>query len=1273
MSNYNTNQPEGYPSPQSLAVETLTGVGAPPPDGLLHGADLKDAKRTLYYLSEKDPELFDSYLTEMEEIGPGIRTDFYKGGVEQFTQDVYEAYPQSFLDSAINVAGAFPDALASGLYAGSSEIRASASDIVPELEWDSIIKGMVGGLATIGASTYAGGLAGTALFPGYGTVAGLVGGFLGGTALAAGVGMGIGASQLDIGMDDWNAFTDVFIDTITNPADVGPERKTFTQIFPDAPATAMYLDVTALDPLMELVGFGVGGALFKGGKKAYKALTGKDSAKYLEDITKVGGDAEKTVADVARVSQLASNNPKILDPKAGEQVVMDFGEEAAILSFQKIAEQITPLIKQGKGITYNMDTGVMPDKGFSVAPFKDTELAFTAEELTVENVVKHLEQWKGFYEHEGMHFGAWFDDKSAKYMLDASLVVENELQAAAIGRSGGQLSIWDFLRKKADLTDDYWGTDMAELEAKYGEEQLAAAIKEWEESPLKSALQQTKEGILGGLQGQGGKIPPKGGVPPKVGENFNNLDNDFANRGVSSLADNAQIVTENLEGKGGKIMSEVVGPALRGEHEGQMAYDKAVYTKLSELGKLMTKAGIGNFYEPKNPFGRGALKVGRVFKRGGGNSLKRSKKVIGAIEANDFSTLTKDENNLATWLVTNLDNSIKDINRVREQYAKQMGVKGEFTPIVIPRENYFPHVFTVSFFDGLYGDLASMSDDSIKSLNAFMAQKGTGATLDIPEMTPNVLKIFQRELQPNQTYPGGMNWLGNLMPRAADEEGWSQNIMTAMQRYVEGTERITKMVMPAARAQTFFNELADKGKITSGIKEFYDDWIQEGLLGRLNAADQRLMRTRSFKFLNMLTGRMAGNLISGSSTFFINNLTAIPTLSSQGIGFGSIAKGMGKTLFKDFRPIMGQVVDDLPDKIILRNVKSAMRGLGFTANNFGMGHAMSKSKVLQNRIHTGYENLGRQALKSGSVSKLLIGIMNSGDQFAVANAFNSAYNAAIKSGLAEDAAVQFGDDIAMKTQAVYGRAYMSKLSRSKVFQTAVPFQTWTMQQFSWMRDNVLGKGTARLQFEALTPAQKLGTSMKFLGMAFAINSTYESLGLNAPWDLGSTIPAWDQLKMGLGGKPTRDANQMAIRSLWDITDGVASVYEHGFDINVPEIRKLVENGFLVLPRTGGLQAQRTLLGLFDLKRGYTTTSQGKNIYLEDYPDATTSFMEGLYATTFGPRRTKAYQEYKPEYERGPWGDASQTLFPSVNVPVPHVGPGEYKADLGFLNRLTEEK
>mgnify|MGYP003148442334 FL=1 len=233
MSNY-TNQ-----SPQSLAVETLTGVGAPPPDGLLHGDDLKDAERTLSYLGKKDPELFDSYLTEMEEMGPGIRTDFYEGGVEQFTQDVYAEYPQSFLDSAINVAGAFPDALASGLYAGSSKIRAGASDIVPELEWDSIIKGMAAGLGTIVASTYAGGLAGTALFPGYGTAAGLVGGFLGGTVMAAGVGLGIGISQLDIGMDDWNAFTDVFIDTITNPADVGPERKTFTQIFPDAPATAM--------------------------------------------------------------------------------------------------------------------------------------------------------------------------------------------------------------------------------------------------------------------------------------------------------------------------------------------------------------------------------------------------------------------------------------------------------------------------------------------------------------------------------------------------------------------------------------------------------------------------------------------------------------------------------------------------------------------------------------------------------------------------------------------------------------------------------------------------------------------------------------------------------------------------------------------------------------------------------------------------------------------------------------------------------------------------
>jgi hypothetical protein len=999
-----------------------------------------------------------------------------------------------------------------------------------------------------------------------------------------------------------------------------------------------------------------------GGLNREGALSPENTKDYWKMLYESSGRSKRSVGDVLNMSDVHKKFPSVLNkqvdelvaPEVRDQAVSSMAEEDPLM---EIAAELEPLIREYGGITYDVDLRASPEVGFSVAPFKDTEAILKPAELTPDSIRNHLEKWKPFYEHEGMHFGAWYDKKEGQYVLDASIVVDDKLKASAIAKSGNQDAIFDLSTFTEGKTSD--------LEGFYGKEYFDEAVSEWDGSKLKTALQQTKDRILGRVQRKSSGLLVKKGVPKtsRVGE----LDNEFAVKSARGKIDNIHIFTENLEGKGGVIMERIIRPALyggkygtrskrTGEGEGQFAYDKAVYNKLKELTGLLRKAGIGNFYEPKNPLARRAQKIGRVFVRGGAKSEERSARIVEAIENNNYTDLNSQEQAVADWLVRNLDDYINDINKVRSK----MGHK---VPLVLPRKNYFPHVFTMSFFDGLYGDLYQMSDSSIKALNRFMGETdGKGVLPELPELSRTAFQRHLKEVSPYNTFPSTIPWLGNLMERDANIGGWSRNIMTAMERYVEGAERIKKMSIPAARAQEFFDLLAEEGKISSEVKEVYDDWIQEGLLGRISSNDRTWLDVKTFRGLNKLTGRIAANLITGSATFLINNLSAIPALSSQGIGLGSVAKGLGKTMFKDFRPIMGQVFDELPDSVILRNIKNTTRALGFTANNFGIGHAVQKSKVLQNRVHTGYENLGKEALKAGSVSKLLIGVMNSGDQFAVATAFNSAYNAGIRSGLTEAAAVEFADDIAMKTQAVYGRAFMSKLSRSKVFQTVLPFQTWVMQQQSWVRDNILGKGTARLQFDAMTPAQRLGTTMKYAGMAFAINSVYQSMGLPAPWDLGSVIPGWDQLKIAFGERPNRDANLLAAKPMVDLWFGLSDIHDYGFDMNRPAQRRAAEAGLLVFPPKGGLQMSRTLGGLFDVERGYTTTGRGRGIRLD-----TEDPLEVATAVTLGPRRTSSYLRGKDAYAESVLDRAGHTLFPKIGLPIPGMGTEKFEADFGLLN------
>jgi len=726
--------------------------------------------------------------------------------------------------------------------------------------------------------------------------------------------------------------------------------------------------------------------------------------------------------------------------------------------------------------------------------------------------------------------------------------------------------------------------------------------------------------------------------------------------GRFSYAQDMLTYTQNLEGKrDGYIVRNYVRPILDARHK----MNEEVWNQHKELSDLLRKAGIGHFYEPVKGASRAALKAGRLLFKGGVRSEKRSRQVIDAIESGRYEGaegLSKEQRTVVTHIKKILNKYIDVINQRRAANG--------LDPVPL-RPNYFPHVFAYEWFEDMGDDLAHMSNKEISSISDYI-NRGTGKKDRQKDWFSNV-----------------MPWLGNLKSRNIDDDRYSRNIMEAVGRYIQGAERIVHMTEPTNNLVDALNSSSKLGKLKESVKEDYITWIQQAILGKPGRLTQAARKVPGFRQLNKMTGRMAGALISGSPTFYLQNLTALPAIVAT-VGPRAALTGLGKTLWQDLVPLHANVVENLHDQALVRNLQGAFKSWGWTANNVGFGHAMNKSQILKQRQVTGYEGLGREALKHGNVVRAIIGVTNVADQFAVAVAFNSGYNAAKRHGYSEDVAVQFGDDLALKTQAAYDKVFQSQLARSEVFKTAVPFQGWVTAQFSWVTNNIFGKGNAKLkeEFNGLPVHERLGVTMQYLGMAMAMNAMMETFGLNPPFDLSSNVPGFDKIKAMTGAAGGREGQQLFFTEMLKVYNSASAVYEDGFNPKSPEVRKMIESGFILTPAiTGfgrfGLQGQRVALGAYDAYKGFTPDRSGEPRYYTNL-EPWEKWANALYGISFGPRRSPAYQFVQEDWrDRSPLGKdieaVERTFFPRYSKGIE--GISKPREDFGLWNPLLgiEEK
>ena len=103
------------------------------------------------------------------------------------------------------------------------------------------------------------------------------------------------------------------------------------------------------------------------------------------------------------------------------------------------------------GFTVSIDGLPTPKKGFVLAPIKETELIFDAKTISYEDVVKLKDNVKFLIksyndmgvENMRVYAGGWLNKKTNKYVLDASVIIDNKADALYIANAGKQDAIFD--------------------------------------------------------------------------------------------------------------------------------------------------------------------------------------------------------------------------------------------------------------------------------------------------------------------------------------------------------------------------------------------------------------------------------------------------------------------------------------------------------------------------------------------------------------------------------------------------------------------------------------------------------------------------------------------------------------------------------------------------------------------------------------------------------------------------------------------------------------
>ena len=144
-----------------------------------------------------------------------------------------------------------------------------------------------------------------------------------------------------------------------------------------------------------------------------------------------------------------------LNKDIAEQVKMMNEEDVNLISSKNEVEKMA-LVKSNfvqhiknnpEGFTISIDGTLTPNKGFAVAPLKNTEYRIDAETINMDDIdifaqnIFALRQATD--ENINVYGGGWIDKENNQYVLDAVHIIDNEADALYIAQAGNQDAIFN--------------------------------------------------------------------------------------------------------------------------------------------------------------------------------------------------------------------------------------------------------------------------------------------------------------------------------------------------------------------------------------------------------------------------------------------------------------------------------------------------------------------------------------------------------------------------------------------------------------------------------------------------------------------------------------------------------------------------------------------------------------------------------------------------------------------------------------------------------------
>jgi len=196
-------------------------------------------------------------------------------------------------------------------------------------------------------------------------------------------------------------------------------------------------------------------------------------------------------------------------------------------------------------------------------------------------------------------------------------------------------------------------------------------------------------------------------------------------------------------------------------------------------------------------------------------------------------------------------------------------------------------------------------------------------------------------------------------------------------------------------------------------------------------------------------------------------------------------------------------------------LESALHGITALKSKESIKDIIRKSRVLDSRFYDVFISDLSETLSSkisnrrDVVAKTGLSLLTGLDMLtAVATWESGYYFAKNKRGISETAALRFADDLVLETQASASRSQRAKIQRSAVGKALTLFGTFNINQFSYVRSEVIGLGKPEM-----TPQERAYSIVRWAMITGLTNAAFQAVGIRPPFPspLGSAI---DELREG---------------------------------------------------------------------------------------------------------------------------------------------------------------